>query len=78
MSRQQRRGPGGGPAPDAARREELRREVAESRRRQGLPPYITDEATLDRVATLLAVTLNRPAQRTSQRTAGDRAVGEDD
>ncbi len=53
------RGPGGGPAPDAAERAELRRRVAASRAAQGLPPFITDEATLDKIAELLAVVLGR-------------------
>jgi hypothetical protein len=53
------RPPGGGPVPDAARREELRREVAASRAAQGLPPVITDEATLEKIAELLAVVLGR-------------------
>jgi hypothetical protein len=32
----------------------VREQVAESRARQGLPPTVTDEATLDRVAALVA------------------------
>lgn len=59
VEREMDRPPGGGSAPDEARRAELRREVAESRRAQGLPPYITDEATLDKIAELLAVVLGR-------------------
>jgi hypothetical protein len=51
--------PGTGNVPDAARREELRRRVTASRVAQGLPPYITDAAVLDRIADLLVVTLGR-------------------
>jgi curved DNA-binding protein CbpA len=51
--------PGTGNVPDAARREELRRRVTASRAAQGLPPYITDPAVLDRIADLLMVTLGR-------------------
>jgi hypothetical protein len=49
--------PGG--VPDAARREQLRARVAASRAAQGLPPYVTDEATLDKIADLLVVMLGR-------------------
>ena len=42
------------PVPDAARRAELRGLVAASRRAQGLPPHITDPATLARIADLMA------------------------
>jgi hypothetical protein len=49
--------PGTGNVPDEARREELRRRVTASRAAQGLPPYITDPAVLDRIADLLMVTL---------------------
>jgi hypothetical protein len=45
--------------PDAARREQLRARVAASRAAQGLPPYVTDEATLDKIADLLVVMLGR-------------------
>jgi hypothetical protein len=45
--------------PDAARREELWRKMAAARVEQGVPPYITDEATLDKIADLLVVTLGR-------------------
>jgi hypothetical protein len=48
-----------GGVPDAARREELRARVAASRAAQGLPPYVTDEATLDKIADLLVVMLGR-------------------
>jgi hypothetical protein len=48
-----------GNVPDAARSEELRRRVTASRAAQGLPPYITDPAVLDRIADLLMVTLGR-------------------
>jgi hypothetical protein len=51
--------PGTGRVPDAARREELWRKMAAARVEQGLPPYITDEATLDKIADLLVVTLGR-------------------
>jgi curved DNA-binding protein CbpA len=51
--------PGTGNVPDAARRDELRRRVTASRAAQGLPPYITDPAVLDRIADLLMVTLGR-------------------
>lgn len=44
-----------GTVPDAARRAELRAQVAASRAAQGLPPFITDEATLARIADLLVV-----------------------
>jgi hypothetical protein len=54
-----------GRMPDPARRAELRRQVAASRAAQGLPPYITDAATLDKIADLLVVTLGR----------GDKARG---
>jgi hypothetical protein len=49
--------PGG--VPDAARREQLRARVAASRAAQGTPPYVTDEATLGRIADLLVVMLGR-------------------
>jgi hypothetical protein len=42
------------PMPDAARRAELRARVAASRRAQGLPPHVTDPATLARIADLMA------------------------
>jgi hypothetical protein len=48
-----------GPAPDAARREELWRKMSAARVAQGLPPYITDEAVLDKIADLLVGTLGR-------------------
>jgi curved DNA-binding protein CbpA len=48
-----------GSVPDAARREQLRARVAASRAAQGLPPYVTDEATLDKIADLLVVMLGR-------------------
>ena len=51
--------PGMGPAPDAARREELWRKMSAARVAQGLPPYITDEAVLDKIADLLVGTLGR-------------------
>jgi curved DNA-binding protein CbpA len=44
-----------GVVPDAARRAELRAQVAASRAAQGLPPFITDEATLAKIADLLVV-----------------------
>lgn len=61
--------PGTGRVPDAARRAELRRQVAAQRAEQGLPPYITDAATLDKIADLLVVTLGRgdAAQRAHPR-----------
>jgi hypothetical protein len=49
--------PGG--VPDPTRREQLRARVAASRAAQGLPPYVTDEATLDKIADLLVVMLGR-------------------
>jgi hypothetical protein len=57
------REPGTGSVPDAARREELRRRVAASRAAQGLPPYITDAAVLDKIADLLVVMLGRADRR---------------
>jgi hypothetical protein len=45
--------------PDAARMAELRARVAASRAEQGLPPFITDEATLDRICDLLVVMQRR-------------------
>ena len=51
--------PGTGRVPDAARREELWRKMSAARVEQGLPPYITDEATLDKIADLLVATLDR-------------------
>jgi hypothetical protein len=45
--------------PSPERREELRRKVAASRIEQGLPPFITDEATLDRIVDLLVVMQGR-------------------
>jgi len=45
--------------PDAARRAELRAKVAASRAAQGLPPFVTDEATLGKIADLLGVMLGR-------------------
>jgi len=66
--------PGTGRIPDAARREELRRQVTASRAAQGLPPYITDTATLDKIADLLVVTLGRaPAARRDPQSAGAAA-----
>ena len=53
------RRPGG--RPDPARLAELRRKVAASRAEQGLPPYITDEATLDKIVELLVVMQQRDA-----------------
>jgi curved DNA-binding protein CbpA len=53
------RGPGPGRVPDAARRAELRSKVAASRAAQGLPPFVTDEATLAKIADLLGVMLGR-------------------
>lgn len=55
------RGSGTGPGrlPDAERRAELRARVAASRAAQGLPPYITDEATLAKIADLMVVMLGR-------------------
>jgi hypothetical protein len=44
---------GGSSRPDAARRAELRALVAAGREAQGLPPYITDAATLARIAELM-------------------------
>ena len=44
-----------GVVPDAARRAELRAKVAASRAAQGLPPFVTDEATLGKIADLLVV-----------------------
>jgi curved DNA-binding protein CbpA len=44
-----------GVVPDAVRRAELRAQVAASRAAQGLPPFITDEATLAKIADLLVV-----------------------
>lgn len=58
--------------PDAARREELWRKMAAARVEQGLPPYITDEATLDKIADLLVVTLGRGD---GARSAHGRPVG---
>lgn len=52
-------GPGTGGVPDEARRAELRARVRASRAAQGLPPYITDPAVLDRIAGLLVVALGR-------------------
>jgi hypothetical protein len=48
-----RRRPGTGGVPDAGRRAELRARVAASRRAQGLPPFITDPATLAKIADLM-------------------------
>jgi len=45
--------------PDEARRAELRAKVAASRAEQGLPPSVTDEATLAKIADLLVVMLGR-------------------
>jgi curved DNA-binding protein CbpA len=61
-----------GRVPDAARREQLRARVAASRAAQGLPPYVTDEATLDKIADLLVVMLGRRDTR-GRRTP--RSVG---
>jgi hypothetical protein len=55
--------PGTGNVPDARRREDLRRRVAASRAAQGLPPYITDVAVLDKIADLLVVMLGRAEGR---------------
>jgi hypothetical protein len=64
--------PGTGRVPDVARREELWRKMAAARVEQGLPPYITDEATLDKIADLLVVTLGRGDRA---RPAHGRPVG---
>jgi hypothetical protein len=55
------RGAGSGPGrvPDAARRAELPARVAASRAAQGLPPFITDEVTLAKIADLMVVMLGR-------------------
>jgi hypothetical protein len=53
------RRPGG--RPDPTRLAELRRKVAAARAEQGLPPYITDEATLDKIVDLLVVMQQRDA-----------------
>ena len=45
--------------PDKARMAELQARVAASRAAQGLPPYVTDEVTLAKVADLIAVFQNR-------------------
>ncbi len=45
----------GSSRPGPERLAELRRKVAKSRAEQGLPPFITDEATLDRIVDLLVV-----------------------
>jgi hypothetical protein len=45
--------------PDPVRLAELRRKVAASRAEQGLPPFITDEATLDKIVDLLVVMQGR-------------------
>ena len=50
-----------GGRPDPERLAELRRKVAASRAEQGLPPYITDEATLDKIVDLLLVMQQREA-----------------
>ena len=52
-----------GGVPDAARRQQLRARVAASRAAQGLPPYVADEATLDKIADLLVVMLGRRDER---------------
>jgi curved DNA-binding protein CbpA len=64
--------PRGVAVPDAARREELRARVAASRAAQGLPPFVTDEATLDKISDLLVVMLGRRDDR-GRRTP--RSVG---
>ena len=63
--------PGTGSVPDAARREELRHRVAASRAAQGLPPFITDPAVLDRIADLLMVTLGHADRK---RRRGPRSL----
>jgi hypothetical protein len=68
--------PGMGPAPDAARREELWRKMSAARVAQGLPPYITDEAVLDKIADLLVGTLGRgEAAKHYPRPAGAAGPG---
>jgi hypothetical protein len=61
-----------GSRPDPARLAELRRKVAASRAEQGLPPFITDEATLDRICDLLVVMQGRGDRA---RSAHGRPVG---
>jgi hypothetical protein len=57
--------------PDAARRAELRAMVAAGRRAQGLPPQITDPATLARIAELMiAVDRGAPARERAPLPAG--------
>jgi hypothetical protein len=65
------RGAGGRPGP--VRMAELRRRVAVSRAEQGLPPFITDEATLARIVDLLVVMERRdggPVAGLRERSAG--------
>ena len=70
--------PGMGPAPDAARREELWRKMSAARVAQGLPPYITDEAVLDKIADLLVGTLGRgEAAKQYPRPGGPAGPGRD-
>lgn len=65
------------PAPGAARRAELREMVAASRRAQGLPPHITDPATLARIAELMAAMEPGAAARDAARERGPRPAGAD-
>jgi hypothetical protein len=62
--------------PDAERREELWRNMSAARVAQGLPPYITDEAVLDKIADLLVGTLGRgEAAKHYPRSAGAAGPG---
>jgi hypothetical protein len=46
----------------------LRRKVIESRARQGLPPTITDPATVERIASIMRLVVLPDAARPSSRT----------
>jgi hypothetical protein len=65
---------GSGSTPDPARRAELRAMVAASRRAQGLPPHVTDPATLARIADLM--TAMEPGHEARSRAAREpRSAG---
>ncbi|MBV8540061.1 MAG: hypothetical protein JO063_14155 [Pseudonocardiales bacterium] len=63
------------PPPSPELRAQVRAKVAASRTAQGLPPVVTDPATLERVAAVFRLMLPAPVMRsprTRRRTAAAR------
>ncbi|MBM7784895.1 hypothetical protein [Tenggerimyces flavus] len=56
--------------PSPEEREELRRIVAQQRKEQGLPEFIEDEATLDKIIDILLHSHDRPEDRYQRAQAG--------